>query len=432
MRHEQNQVAPGDKAAPSTVAPSMPDINAETYPFETVQKLLDEAAFFNLFSMPDPECTHAVSGFSGRSGGFVGLRVGEILHRFDITVRPPAAEMGLRAVNQIGEPLGRFDHRWMLVPDDFIALPDVEPPVTLFDSSRSQRFVMLDGICSFNQGRDGFRGFGSGATYPIFINGRRQLMAGAVGSILEGFGKFEGHEGTYTYCGSLSQYQGFTGNLVCRVIDPERDLRTELSLSPLRSFADPEPGITYVIIRGQKKDRYQKTEYNIAPSGDIRGLNVAQQLRLVHIDAAAPTRRGLQTVMNSGPVVGGMTARILFNLLHPGAAGTALSPIPFQSYNEYTFLDLDGHSIGTIVADGGEGRTFNMKLAGAPGQAALRFGGFGPLVKGTGHFAGITGMMTDNSVVGVAPHALSTLYVLRINDPEGKYRDAFDGGLGNQ
>jgi hypothetical protein len=34
------------------------------------------------------------------------------------------------------------------------------------------------------------------------------------------------------------------------------------------------------------------------------------------------------------------------------------------------------------------------------------------------------GLMIDNSVVGVAPHALSTLYILRVNDPDGKYRGA--------
>ena len=103
----------------------------------------------------------------------------------------------------------------------------------------------------------------------------------------------------------------------------------------------------------------------------------------------------------------------------------ALSPIPFQSYNEYTFSTPDGRTVGTIVADGGEGRTFNLQLMGAPGQQALRFGGFGPIVKSSGLFEGMEGLMVDNSVVGVAPHALSTLYILRVNDPDGKYRGAF-------
>jgi len=83
-----------------------------------------------------------------------------------------ALDSGLRAINRMGEPLGRFDHRWMFIPDNFLALPGVEPPVTLLDPSRSQRFVMLDGICSLNGGQDGFRGFGTGVTYPLRINGQ--------------------------------------------------------------------------------------------------------------------------------------------------------------------------------------------------------------------------------------------------------------------
>jgi hypothetical protein len=63
-----------------------------------------------------------------------------------------------------------------------------------------------------------------------------------------------------------------------------------------------------------------------------------------------------------------------------------------------------------------------MQLVGAPGQRALRFGGLGPLMNGTGAFQDIEGLMTDNSVVGIAPHAIVTFYVIRINDPQGKYR----------
>ena len=132
----------------------------------------------------------------------------------------------------------------------------------------------------------------------------------------------------------------------------------------------------------------------------------------------------------AGRVIGSMRAEIRFDLFDPGAPGTALSPIPFASYNTFTFQDRDGGEIGSIVADGGEGRTFNLTLDGAPGQRALRFGGVGPLVRGTGAFEGIRGLMTDNSAVGVAPHALATTYVLRVADPDGRYREAFERASG--
>jgi hypothetical protein len=415
--------AGGGSAAPPAAA--LPDINAETYPFETVVQLLDQAAFLSMFSIPARDRSIAIPSRNG--AGIAGLRIKEQLHRFSLSMEPPS-RLGITTHHAIGEQLAHWEHRWMFAPDGFPALPGRDVPETSFDPSRSQRFVMFDSVCTFENGRDGFHGFGTGRTYPMHVGSQPQLYAAAVGSILEGFGKFKGHEGTYTYCGSLSQQEGFTGSVFCRVVDPQSDLRTESSLPSLEAWPNPETGITYLAFRGQKKDRTQKTAYNFGPNGQVTGLNVHQQLRQVQIDTAARGRGGARSVMNVGPVIGSMSARILFNLLNPGAPGTALSPIPFQSYNEYTFSTPDGRTIGTIVADGGEGRTFNLQLVGAPGQQALRFGGFGPIVKSTGLFEGMEGLMVDNSVVGVAPHALSTLYILRVNDPDGKYRGVFNSG----
>ena len=414
--------APAGGASPPPAA--LPDINAETYPFDVVLHLLDEAAYFNMYSISaGGQTSLGREGF----GGVIGLRVRERLHRFSIVTEPPA-QNHVVSHNTIGEQLGHFEHRWLFAPDGFPALPTREPPETTLDPSRSQRFVMLDSVCMFENGRDGFRGFGTGRTYPTQVNGQSQLLAGAVGSILEGFGKFKGHEGTYTYCGTLSPQEGFRGSLLCRVVDPQGDLRTESSLPSIEAGPEPEPGITYLMFRGQKRDRNQKTEYNIGPDGQVAGLNVHQQLRHVVIDSAALGRGGPRSTISLGPTIGNMAANILFNLLNPGAPGTALSPIPFKSYNKYDFLDQHGRDIGVVEADGGEGRTFNLTLAGAPGQKALRFGGVGPIVKASGFFEGMQGLMADNSVVGVAPHALSTLYILRVNDPEGKYRGAFHRG----
>ena len=97
-------------------AASLPDINTETYPFEVVQHLLDQAAYFNMFSRPDPRCSNAAILASGQPGGVIGIRVHEVLHRFGITVEPPTSETGLQATNLVGEPAGTFQHRWMFIP----------------------------------------------------------------------------------------------------------------------------------------------------------------------------------------------------------------------------------------------------------------------------------------------------------------------------
>ncbi|HXA85853.1 MAG TPA: hypothetical protein VNZ47_12300 [Candidatus Dormibacteraeota bacterium] len=409
-------------AATQAPASSLPDINSETYPFEVVQRLLDEAAYFNLFSVPQPEAGCGLP-HPTTSGNVVGFRIAENLRRFRVSLQPPSGSGDLRATDDTGDIVARFEHRWMLIPDGFAALPGQEPPPVCLDESRSQRFVMLDGRCVFGQGEDGFAGFGTGTTYPTVVNGQRQLLAAAVGNIMEGFGRFKGHDGTYVYCGSLSAQGGFTGSLLLRAMDHEGTLRTDSSFPGIEKIARPEPGITYIVFRGQKRDRNQKTEYIMGPGGDITGLNVAQQLRAMDVDCGwGGGRHDVRASAQVGPVIGSMRAQITFNLLNPGAPGTRVSPIPFKSYNTYTFFDRREREIGTIEANGGEGRTFNLTLAGAPGQRALRFGGFGPIVKGTGYFRGIEGLMTDNSVVGIAPHALATFYVLRIHDPEGRFR----------
>lgn len=395
--------------------PALPDINAETYPFEMVQHLLDQAAYFNLYSIPEKD------GAIRANGNSIGFRVCERLHRFAVSMQSTKG-VGLRASNAVGEQLGRCNSRWLLCPDDFAAVPGVEPPATTLDSGRQQRFVMLDTICELGNGHDGFRGFGTGRTFPTTTG----LMAAAVGNVMEGRGRLSGLEGTYVYCGSLTEDESFRGSLLLRVMDPRGVLSSGVDLPSFESQHAVEPGITYFILRGQKKDRRAKTSYSFGPDGQVNGLNVSQQIRVITVDATARGRGGLRSVRQVGPVIGTMGANIAFNLFNPGAPGTDLAPIPFQSLNKYTLYDPEGDMAGSFVADGGEGRTFNMQLAGAPGQRALRFGGFGPLMNGTGAFRDIEGLMTDNSVVGVAPHAIVTFYVLRINDPDGRYRIKVD------
>src|SRR5437870_4805188 len=160
------------------------DINAETYPFEVVQRLLDQAAYFNLFSIPDGR-GHAAIAPAGRPSAVTAFRIAEMLCSFSVRLEPPREGRPLSAVNLLCDPIGRFDHRWVLIPDDYHARPDRIPPATTLDPTRPQRFAMLDARCTFG-GHDGFHGFGTGTTRPVIHNGRRELLACAVGTILEG------------------------------------------------------------------------------------------------------------------------------------------------------------------------------------------------------------------------------------------------------
>jgi hypothetical protein len=236
-----------------------------------------------------------------------------------------------------------------------------------------------------------------------------------VGTILEGFGSFKGHqEGTYLHCGTLSAERGFTGNLLLRVMDSQNTLRTTGGLAPLRGQTFPEPDVTYIVFRGQAVESDPVTP-RLGPGGQLKGLNVVQGLRLINLMSGLDD--GPRSIARVGQVIGKITAHVDFNPQAPG--GTALNPIPFTTLDEIDFVDNSGQSIGGFTANSSEGRVFTIRIA---GQAGIRFGGVGSVLNGTGPFQGMTGLMTDNSVVIFQPHVSASLYVLRLNDPGGKFR----------
>jgi hypothetical protein len=393
---------------------------ASVYSPEVLQRLVDQAAYFNVFSLPDKKIADIAIREQGQT---IGFRVNEQLHRFAVDVERPTAEDGLKASNTVGESYGKFKHRWLFAPDDYVAVPGREPPPTALDPTRSQRFVMLDGVCTFgHKDKDGFRGFGTGVTFPVTTNGQQDVLAVTVGTILEGFGAFKNHEqGTYLHCGSLSTENGFTGNMLLRVMDPQGTLRETGNLHSLKAQAFPEPDYVYILFRGQAVPDDPVTP-RIGPEGRLKGLTVVQGLRLITLSSDAAVGVGPRSVVRLGQVIGKITAYVDFNPADPG--GTNLNPIPFTTFDELNFIDDQGRNIGGFTADSSEGRVFNILIA---GQKGIRFGGVGRVLKGTGPFQEINGLMSDNSVVVFEPHVSASLYVLRIHDPDCRFRSTLCG-----
>ena len=83
--------------------------------------------------------------------GLLGIDVREPLHRFDANAHAPGLERGVSGANRVGEPLGTLAMRWRLVPDGFEATPGSTPPDTEVRSGHSQRFVMQDGVITFQE-----------------------------------------------------------------------------------------------------------------------------------------------------------------------------------------------------------------------------------------------------------------------------------------
>ena len=397
-------------------APAIPtsfDLNAETYPFSAVEQELDRAAIFNLYCVPERGNSHSALNSSGRE-----FRFSRSCRRFLIATQNPSAS-GLTAWSGAGEILATSAQRWVMIDHNEIGRPGESPADPIrFDPSKPQRFLMVESTFSFGTGLGGFSGFGSGTTFPE-MRDAEHIPVCAVGTIVRGHGPFQGLRGTYTLVGTLSAGEGFTGNVLLRVVDPRSRLRARTPLPPFTPVIPGEAGVAWLVLRGQKKNSSQKTIPTIDPAGNITGFDVHQQLRLFDFDCAL-TVSDLGCRMRLRQAIGNMTSKVVFNLAHPAGSGEDSAPIPFTAYNTYE-IGLEGGSIGSFDADGQEGRTFSLRLDGLPRQTALRFGGFGRLCAGKGSFSGIRGLMTDNSVVGLAPHALTTLYVLRIEDREGRY-----------
>ena len=333
---KQPGTGPASARAPAP-SPSQPNISVES-----MQHLLDQAAYCNLLSIPGTNSSTAVVNAPGNSGSVIGFRINEVLHRFEVTTEPPNRERGVVATSVVGEAIGQSHQRWMPIPQRYEAAPGREPPPTPLAPSQSQCFVMLDATYTFGDSKDGFRGFGTGFTVPAMIHGRSRLDAVAVGTIREGFGQLRGHNlGAYVYAGTIAPEHGFTGNLLLRVMYPEGTIHTESTLPPSEPRRDSAPGITYFVTPGQAREE-QVVKPVICPDGQLQGLQIT--------------------------------------------------------------------------------------LPGAPGVQALPFGNIGRIASGTGSFKGINRLATDNLLVSFVPHVSAGYYVLRINDPDGRYRAAIDGG----
>lgn len=344
----------------------------------------------------------------------IGVEVHEELHRFDIVGEAPDPQRGVRAANRVGEHIAAVTMRWMIAPDDFVPALDKVPPPTALDMNRSQKFVMLGGRMTFrDQAQSGLRGFGSGRTFPAVIRGKAQLRIAAIVNVIEGFGQLKGLSGTIVVNGYVQPPKGLFINFVARFIDPAGQLRTQVALNPIRPIPEPDPSTTFLAFVGEPQP-VEPSAPQVVPNRPAIGTKMVERLRLVHtgFDLGAEGQ-ALRTGVAEGPVVGTVSATVWADPADTGAA------TPFTSTDGVvTFTDATGRTIGTLRANIVEGKVFHEEVAGQPVQ---RRAGFGPLLGGTGVFDGAIGMLTVNAGVGV-----SSLYVIRVSDPDGRYRAAFE------
>lgn len=394
---------------------------------EAIQGLIDQAVGFNLFAVPDQAGSSGGGAISGN--GFVG---NETLHRFDVALQSPTSR-GVQSANTFGEAVGQLEMKWFMIPDDFLARPDRQPSTIKLDPTISQRFVMQEMTFRFGDGSDGFKSFGTGRTFPMMVGNQPRSVVSAVGNLTEGFGKLRGHVGNFTICGDLTS-NGFQGDILVRIQDSENTLRSQTALPSIASQPVPDPQTTYFLWAGQKGQEQPgfQNHFSFGADGQVRGMDITTQLKILHLDFAVPGNFQAARFATGKDVVGLEIGFGRGSVPEASPAGTPLSPFLFEGVAQYSFFDSNGKTVGSLLTNVVEGRRFDMTLPGAPGAPATRFGFFGPIIYGTGFFAGVEGMFYGSSgsvfYPPPGPHIVTHFYMARLNDSSGKFRAAVSTG----
>ncbi len=196
-------------------------------------------------------------------------------------------------------------------------------------------------------------------------------------------------------------------------MDPNRRLYGGAT-RPLQEIANPDPDVVTLMLRGEGEAGHPiATDW---VHGSSPGASTHEVLRLVDADFDLFGPNGLRTRIQPGPIIGTLDTKLRFDPLDMRQAipiGTATS--------EFRFFDRSRKVFGTLVANMLEGEAFRTRVPRAA-RHIFRVGGYGPIEGGTGQFEGATGMMSLNGAVCVQPELLSNMYILRIFDPDRRFR----------
>lgn len=399
-----------------TGPPSPPTTDFDACELAGISRRLRSAAYFPLFSVPNPAQQNVPLPSPTNPRALIGMRVFEQMHRFEVKVQSQGGVNNLVSTNRVGQPVADISIDWRVIPQDFIANPGVLPPPTELDPTRSQRFAMYDGHFNWkDRGESSFRGFGAGRTFPTVVDGQSQLRIGAVVEILEGFGQLKGVQGNAVVNGFITPPNNLALNIMLRIIDPANVFKADSRLTALRSVSFPDPTATFLVFLGEP-DPNRPIILNMTPDGNVTGASVHELLRLVHTDFDVATSHGMRSKTSEGRIVGSLSFNLLFDSRDPRV------PTPFQTTDAvFTFFDSERRTLSTLNANIVEGRGFMTNLEEVPAPV-VRVVGFGPFINGTGQFSDTSGMLSINGIISIPARTPSILYVLRVSDPAGKFR----------
>ncbi len=409
IREEQEA---SKKSQPEPVAPELPkNVDLLTYELNTVDRLLSRVANFTLTSVPGKAGNRPIEA----GGAVVGIEVRQQLHAMEIVVQPPTKSVGVQATQALSGVAADLAMEWRFIPDGWVAAPGAAPPATALDPLRPQRFVVRSGRLRFGDAvGSGVEVFGTGRTFPIADSGGQRLRVGAALKVTAGHGPFAGLPGMVALNAVLEPPAGLSTAVLVRVADLDGGLFNDSPPAPRPVAAGPpDRESTLLLVKGEN-DFHRSTSLIRDERGDPIGANLRQNLRPARI-GFADGPRGPRTHLEVGEVVAGLTGTLWFDLAAP-------PPVPFTTERGiFTFRDRERQEVGWLEACIVEGRGFPTQLPGAP-TPILRGVGLAPILRGIGPFAGATGLLTVANWISIVPRQVSSLFLIRLDDPDGRFR----------
>lgn len=338
--------------------------------------------------------------------------------RIEMTVEPPTAEGGFRIRNLVAKEAITKNYLILkIVPNYFEPNFDTErglgPAPTVLLPFLSQKSMLIDEKFDLLDGRGSKLHLdGVSRTYPakggIFIAG--------VGEITESHGFVQGAVGHIGVSGFSKVPPNFSLILVFRLNDPAGRLLARSPLPPIAPSSRLKELYPFSVIFPLMAELDGDHPPVVEPAeGTKRQVHLVERVRLC--DLSTVVGPGLIQSHNAiGPVVGERRTTLVFDPDDPAPV------IPVYTKNStFRFFTAKRQTIGTLAVELSEARAMRTT---SPDLAApyFRLGGYGSFGKGTGAFAQAEGVLTSTGALSLTPGALSTLYLLRINDRMHQFR----------
>lgn len=385
---------------------------------EEVFQVIKKAAYFSIFSVPEPDqLSQGVPLIPFIPASIYQISIIESPRRHHIELLPPTADCGFRA-RMIGseQRIARQKLTLAMMPNNYEAGFGRIPPPTLLLPFLSQRFYMFEGVFDFlDPEGSGFRAHAAGRFFPATSAGAVYLRIGSIVEILKYLGRLKGLVGNLVVNGYTTPPQIFANNFIIRFVDPEGRLASDAPIAPVTNpTANPEPTASFIPLMAELHPDYPVVT---EPAGDGRKMRVHMVERLRLVDNSFDVYPTLRTRTVEGEVVGEHRTTLVFDPDDPNDV------IPLYSTGStFRFFDRRGRPIGSVRANLFEGRAFRTVLP-QLNRPFFRITGFGPFIEGTGQFKDAVGMVSVNGALNLAPGAVSSMYMLRMADPLGRFRN---------